>query len=137
MIPRALDDICSQNMEASSFIATCEYRFQNVLNEMAPNMTLEKDYLYHTSPNSLVVPRDANILGISGLFLLFNPWIVPNAHRANQGVMVYFVAIEASWVLKMYVKMGVDFFMINDGNICVEAGLCKPALPYTLSRTMD
>jgi len=136
IIPRAVDEICLANMEKSAFIATCEFRFQNVLNEIAPSMTLEKDYLYHTNPNSLVVPRDANILGISGLFLLFNPWIIPNAHRAGQGVMVYFVLIENSWIMQMYMKMGVDFFMINDGNVCLEAGICKPKLPYFLEKTM-
>ena len=84
MVAGSLDEICRAGMRNMSFIATCEYHYQSILAAIAPGITLERDYLYHTSANSLTVPANANILGISGIFLLFNPWVVPNSHRAGQ-----------------------------------------------------
>jgi len=38
-----------------TMISTCEFRFQDVLSVMQPFVSVEKDFLYHTSPNSLQV----------------------------------------------------------------------------------
>ena len=137
MVTRALDDICASGMAARSFIATCEYRFQNILNAVAPQISVEKDFLFHTSPGSLLAPSNANIIGINAEFLLFNPWLIPNSHKANQGVMVYFLVLESSFTIQLYQKMGVDYFMINDGGICTDAGLCPATKPYVLQRVLE
>ena len=71
-------------------------------------ITLERDYLYHTSMSSLGVPNNANVLGISGIFLLFNPWVIPTAHRAKQGVMVYFLFLESPTFLWLFESWGAD-----------------------------
>jgi glycerophosphoryl diester phosphodiesterase len=134
MVAAALDDICRAGMQNMSFMATCEYHYQSILRTIAPDISLERDYLYHTPAGSNNVPTNANILGISNLFLLFNPWVVANSHQAGAGVMVYFVTIENSWLVTFALNLGVDYLMINEGASCIGSGVCPTKKPYKLSR---
>lgn len=135
-IALALDAICKTNTTQNSFISTGDPRFQHILYYLEPNITLEKDFLLYTPTMSIMVPFNVNIYAISAELLLFNTWVISNAHAANKMVLVYFLAIETPAMINYFVDMGVDGFMLNSPFDCKDSGLCPPENDFQLPRTI-
>jgi len=107
-IPLALNAICELNATDNAFISTGDTRFQHLLYYMEPDVTLEKDFLLHTSSMAMQVPGNVNIYGISAELLLFNTWVIPNQHAAGIMVFVYFLAVESPGMISYFKALGVD-----------------------------
>ena len=135
-IPLALQAMCDNNVTNTSFISTGDMRFQHLLYYLEPNVTLEKDFLLHTAANSLNVPLNVNVYAISAELLLFNTWVIPNAHQAGMMVLVYFLAIETPGMINYFKYMGVDGFMLNNPVHCANSGNCKPPKKFVLPRVI-
>jgi len=133
-IPLALNSICERNAMKNSFISTGDTRFQHILSRMEPEISLEKDFLLHTSSMAMTVPRNVNMYANSNLLLFFNTWMIPNQHAIGNGVICYFLALESPFFLHYFKLLGVDIFMLNNPQHCVDAGMCPPKKKLDLPR---
>ena len=125
-IASILDTICEAGMESQSMIAASYKRYQQTLGLLQPHVSVESDFLYHVQANSQAVPSNADIFGINGEFLLFNPWVISQAHKNEKYALVYFITeyVESAWMYDFFRRLGIDMIMVNDPTICEQGGVC-------------
>jgi len=134
-IPLTLNAICRNNVTETSFISTGSTKFQHLLYHMEPDISLEKDFLFHSTSMGMTVPRNVNFYAISAELLLFNTWLIPNQHAAGNAIICYFLAIETPAFINWFVNLGIDIYMLNNPGNCLESGKCKPE-PLPLERVI-
>jgi glycerophosphoryl diester phosphodiesterase len=137
VIPNVLNAVCRHNATQMAFLSTGDLKFQHQLMHMEPEVSLERDFLLHTSAMAQTVPPNVNIYGISAELLLFNTWVISVAHQADQMLLVYFLAIETPAMINYFIALGADGFLLNNPDHCVAAGVCTPAMNFTIPRTIQ
>ena len=99
------------------------------------DISLEKDFLFHSTSMGMTVPSNVNFYGVSAELLLFNTWVISNQHAVGNAIICYFLAVEFPALINWFRFLGVDIFMLNDPANCLESGQCKPE-PLPLERVI-
>jgi glycerophosphoryl diester phosphodiesterase len=126
-VMRALATACALGMLERTMLSSAELHYLVPVAAVAPEYTLERDFIWYSNDISLKVSPD-RVFGISIEMLVFNPWLVRNAHRAGKQVVVFFLALESGPIIKYAIDMGADFLMLNTPEGASAAGLH----PHTL-----
>ena len=114
----ALDNMCESENLQNQFGACGPMFHQDTMSAIQPNMTMEKDFLFYTTPGSMVLPFNANIYASSFELTLINPGMIANAHRAGMKVLIYFLFVESEFVVDFAIKLGADGIMLNNPDAC-------------------
>jgi glycerophosphoryl diester phosphodiesterase len=121
-VMRAMATACALGMLDRTMLSTAELHYLTPLAAVAPEYTFDRDFIWYTNDVSLKITPD-KVFGISIEMLVFNPWLVRNAHRAGKQVVVFFLILETGPLVRYAMDMGADFLMLNTPEGASAAGL--------------
>jgi glycerophosphoryl diester phosphodiesterase len=122
VVMRSLATACSLGMLERTMLSTAELHYLVPLAAVAPEYTFERDYIWYSNDVSFKLSPD-RAFGISIEMLVFNPWLIRNAHRAGKRVVVFFLALETGATINYAIGMGADYLMLNSPANAAAAGL--------------